>query len=182
MLEIDFQAEHERRGARTMGWDISSVKVEETFYFERAIPKQADTWVKIATTTPLVDRAIEQFLAGAILRYGEDGITNEWTKNWEQLKNIACSATFLECNFTRDGKPIFPKRARISEPLGKGNEFTDAWSELRPSSITDEWMGFFFKANPEWFNRLNDLWIAKDWKDRWMGDWEPETLGEGSKD
>ena len=68
------------------------------------------------------------------------------------------------------------------EALGKGEEFTNAWSELRPSSITDEWMAFFFKANPEWYNRLNDLWIAKDWKERWLGDWEPETLGEGSKD
>ena len=83
-----------------MGWDISSVKVEETFCFEQAIPKQADTWVKIATTTPLVDRAIEQFLAGAILRYGEDGITNEWTKNWEQLEHCVQRNVPCECNIT----------------------------------------------------------------------------------
>lgn len=164
-----------------MGWDVTSVKVEETFYFEKAIPRTSDTWVKIATTTPLVDRAIEQFLSQASLVYTDDGITNEWSKNWEQLKNVACRATFLECNFIRGGKSIFPKRARISEALGKGDEFTEAWSELRPSNITDEWMAFFLKLNTEWYTRLKEVWIAKDWKAKWLGaDWEPEILGEES--
>lgn len=167
-----------------MGWDVTSVKVEEIFYFEKAIPKKSDTWVKIASATPLVDRAIEQFLAQASLVYTDAGVTNEWAKSWEQLKNIACSVTFLDCNFTRNGKPLFPKRARVSETLsGEGDKFTAAWSELRPSSITDEWMAFFLRLNIDWYNRLKDVWIAKDWKNKWLGeDWEPETLGEESSD
>lgn len=169
-----------------MGWNVTDVATEEKHFFEKAISRDADTYVVVATATPRVNRAIEQFLASTTYTYAGEGgqeLRSEWTKNFEQLKFVAAEATYLESNFEgRKSKPLFPKRNRISDKL-PGNEFETAWSELRPPNLTDEWFAFFLKTNPDWFRRLQDFWISKKWIARWLKDWDPpEDLGEDDVD
>ena len=57
-----------------MAWNVTEVATEEKHTFERAIPRESETFVVIATATPRVNRAIEQFLASTTYSYGgEDG-------------------------------------------------------------------------------------------------------------
>lgn len=159
-----------------MPWDVASIQTDQVFYFQHAIPRESNTMARIATTTPAVDRALEAFLAKAVFTYAESGqVSSEWSKPFTDLKFVALQATLLDCDITKGNKRLFPSRQSVADPVN-ADAFVRAWSELRPAEITDELFAFFLQANPSWYLRLRATWITDDWKEKWLGDWEPESL------
>ena len=153
-----------------MGWDVAEQVAEVNHNFERAVPKDAGVWVRIAKVRPGANAIMEQTLSEATLVYRAGAVEQRQTVHWELVKFTACWLTHIETNFTRKGELFFPTRKKQYEEVAKA-DFARAWNQLLPTEITDEWMAAVLKANPLWYDMLR-LWIPL-W---WLREWMPEKL------
>lgn len=171
-----------------MPWDVSTVKTEEDYTFNRAIPKTSKTWVRIDKVRAGANALMEGVLSDATFEYRDGSVHQRSTVHWELIKFNACWLTLIECNMEKDGKLLFPKRSGVMHREVSKERFADAWDQVMPLELTDEWMAAVLNANPVWFQKLR-LWIPRPWLRRWMPDKvlddgetielvEEETLGE----
>ena len=155
-----------------MPWDVSKPVAEVNHDFEKAIPKEAKTWVRIDKVRPGANAIMEATLSDATLVYRAGEVQQRQTVHWELVKFTACWLTLVETNFEKDGEAFFPARKKRSEEVSK-EAFARAWNQLLPPEITDEWMAAVLDANPIWYDMLR-LWIPLWWLRQWM----PEKLEE----
>ena len=153
-----------------MPWDVSKPVAEVNHDFEKAIPKEAKTWVRIDKVRPGANAIMEATLSDATLVYRAGEVQQRQTMHWELVKFTACWLTLVETNFEKDGESLFPARKKRSEEVSK-DSFARAWNQLLPPEITDEWMAAVLRANPLWYELLR-LWIPLWWLRQWM----PEKL------
>ena len=153
-----------------MGWDVSKQSNEVNHNFEKAIPKEANTWVRIDKVRPGANAIMEGTLSEATLIYAAGEVRQRQTVHWELVKFTACWLTHVEANFEKDGEQLFPVRKSRNTEVSK-DAFARAWNQLLPPEITDEWMAAVLLANPIWYDLLR-LWIPIWWLRQWM----PEKL------
>ena len=153
-----------------MGWDVAKQIAEVSHTFEKAIPKNAKTWVRIDKVRPGANAIMEATLSEATLVYRAGAVEQRQTVHWELVKFTACWLTHIEANFEKEGETLFPTRKKRGDEVSK-DAFARAWNQLLPPEISDEWMAAVLKANPLWYDLLR-LWIPL-W---WLREWMPEKL------
>ena len=180
-----------------MAWDVSKQLNEVNYDFEKAIPKDARTWVRIDKVRPGANAIMEGTLSEATLVYAAGEVRQRQTVHWELVKFTACWLTHVETNFEKGEEQLFPTRKNRNTEVPK-DAFARAWNQLLPTEITDEWMAAVLKINPLWYDLLR-LWIPMWWMRQWMPEKleemenaetgektevtkKDETLGEGSSD
>lgn len=155
-----------------MAWDVSKQASEINHTFEKAIPKDAATWVRIDKVRPGANAIMEATLSEATLIYRGGEVQQRQTVHWELLKFTACWLTCIETNLEDAGRAYFPTRRKRHEEVSKV-EFANAWNKVLPLELTDEWMAAVLAANPIWYETLR-LWVPLWWLRQWM----PEKLEE----
>ena len=87
-----------------MPWDVSKPVAEVNHDFEKAIPKEAKTWVRIDKVRPGANAIMEATLSDATLVYRAGEVQQRQTVHWELVKFTACWLTLVETNFEKDGE------------------------------------------------------------------------------
>ena len=101
-----------------MGWDVAEQVAEVNHNFERAVPKDAGVWVRIAKVRPGANAIMEQTLSEATLVYRAGAVEQRQTVHWELVKFTACWLTHIEAvGLEKNGEPIFPVRNLAKPPL-----------------------------------------------------------------
>lgn len=159
-----------------MAWDVSKQSSEVNHTFQKAIPAEANAWVRIDKVRPGANAIMEGTLSEATLIYRGGEVQQRQTIHWELIKFTACWLTLVETNFEKGGESLFPARKKRHEEVSKA-EFVKAWNQLLPLDITDEWMAAVLRTNPVWYDLLR-LWIPLWWLRQWM----PEKLEETTDD
>ena len=155
-----------------MPWNVKDQQMEVNYDFKKAIPKDAQTWVRIDKVRPGANAIMEGTLSEATLIYTAGEVRQRQTVHWELVKFTACWLTHVEANFEKGEDQLFPTRKKRNEVVSR-DAFTRAWDQLLPIEITDEWMAAVLDANPIWYDMLR-LWIPLWWLRQWM----PEKLEE----